>query len=71
MPDDIKAFKAALAQVMALADKALDARLSARRPKPVPPPEPEAEPDGDEAAPDEEMSDEDKAKLLEMYGSEE
>ena len=54
--------------MMALADKALDARLSARRPKPVPPSEPEAEPDGDEAAPEEEMSDEDKQKLLEMYG---
>lgn len=71
MPDDIKAFKAALAQVMALADRALDARLTARKPKPAPVAEPEVEMEGGTDSPEEELSEDDKRKLAEMYGSEE
>lgn len=71
MPDDIAAFKAALARVMALADKALDAKLVARKPKPAPEPEP-VEPDGDEPMPEDgELTDEEKEKLASLYADEE
>lgn len=70
MPDDIAAFKAALQRVMALADKALDQRLLARKPKPELVVEPE--PEGEEVAPDEgELTDEEKQKLMGLYDGEE